>query len=53
MTKPSKDWTEDFIHENGKYMNKCVHCSETFLGHKRRIICKECNLIGNNLKPKS
>ena len=37
-----KDWTEDFTHENGMYQNRCRTCNELFLGHKRRLICKEC-----------
>jgi hypothetical protein len=38
----SRDWTEDFPHENGKYQNECLVCRETFLGHKRRVVCKLC-----------
>ena len=37
-----KDWNEDFEHENGNYFNKCCHCKCDFIGHKRRVICKEC-----------
>ena len=41
--KPSpKDWTEDFKYDNGKYQNECVECGSLFLGHKRRVFCKEC-----------
>ena len=36
------DWTEDFAHENGNYMNKCSDCGEMFIGHKRRVWCKVC-----------
>ena len=28
--------------ENGNYMNRCIKCKELFLGHKRRLLCKEC-----------
>ncbi len=37
-----KNWTEDYVHENGNYVNKCTECEEFFYGHKRRFICKEC-----------
>lgn len=39
---PSRDWTEDFEHENGNYMCKCYVCGEFFTGHKRRVVCKVC-----------
>lgn len=42
-----KNYEEDFSHENGKYMNFCSICSHFFIGHKRRVWCKECD---NNLK---
>jgi len=37
-----KNWEEDYSHENGNYINKCIECKEYFFGHKRRCICKEC-----------
>lgn len=37
-----KDWTEDFLLENGIYTCKCVKCKSSFTGHKRRYICREC-----------
>ena len=37
-----KNWKEDFHLENGKYINICCKCDEEFLGHKRRVICKQC-----------
>lgn len=40
----SKDYPEDFIHENGNYQNKCITCNDIFNGHKRRYICKDCRL---------
>ena len=39
----SCDWPEDFPHENGQYMNTCHVCKNTFIGHKRRVVCKVCN----------
>lgn len=37
-----KDWTEDSNHENGNYLCVCTTCNSQFIGHKRRITCKEC-----------
>lgn len=38
----SRDWPEDFNHENGNYHNRCTSCNEMFIGHKRRMTCKQC-----------
>lgn len=38
----SKNWTEDFSHENGNYQNICMYCKDFFIGHKIRVVCKEC-----------
>lgn len=40
--KVGGDWPEDFEHENGRYQCKCSACGETFIGHKRRVVCKAC-----------
>ncbi len=37
-----RDFTEDFIHENGLYECACSRCRSKFYGHKRRIACKVC-----------
>ena len=37
-----RDWKEDFQHDNGQYFNTCRGCRHTFIGHKRRMICKKC-----------
>lgn len=37
-----RDWVEDFSHENGQYSCTCAHCEKPFIGHKRRVECKEC-----------
>lgn len=37
------DWVEDFEHENGNYHQKCYNCEADFIGHKRRIVCRECH----------
>ncbi len=41
------DWTEDFSHENGNYINACIVCKNEFMGHKRRVVCRVCAL-GND-----
>jgi hypothetical protein len=38
-----RNWTEDFNHENGRYLNNCIFCHQTFKGHKRRVCCKLCS----------
>lgn len=38
----ARDWTEDAPHENGNYQNLCCGCHQTFIGHKRRVVCKVC-----------
>jgi hypothetical protein len=38
-----RDWSEDFLHENGVYNNWCCRCQKTFLGYKRRVVCKLCS----------
>lgn len=43
----ARGWPEDAAHENGSYQNKCCHCGEMFIGHKRRVSCKPCS----NKKP--
>src|ERR1700759_4156825 len=42
MSGTERDWTEDFSHENGKYICHCVECKQKFMGHKRRAVCKQC-----------
>lgn len=37
-----RDWREDSSHENGNYNCTCCLCKETFIGHKRRVVCKVC-----------
>jgi len=38
----SRDWIEDFNHENGMYGNLCIECENEFIGHKRRMVCRIC-----------
>lgn len=42
MKSTTKDYPEDFQLENGLYQNICRECGEFFMGHKRRVWCKEC-----------
>lgn len=39
------DWTEDASHENGNYSSRCCYCERTFVGHKRRVVCKLCAIL--------
>lgn len=39
----SRDWPEDFSHENGNYNCECYLCHKIFVGHKRRVVCKVCS----------
>jgi hypothetical protein len=39
-----RNWTEDASHENGNYQcGPCVECGHTFIGHKRRVVCRACS----------
>lgn len=38
----TEGWPEDAPYENGKYLCTCLACRGTFMGHKRRVICKTC-----------
>lgn len=38
-----KDWPDDAMHENGRYSCHCCNCGASFLGHKRRVMCRECS----------
>lgn len=40
-----RNWTEDAKHENGNYECLCVECDQSFIGHKRRVICKACSSL--------
>jgi len=43
-TSIERNWTDDFIHENGNYQNECIKCHNLFMGHKHRVICKACSV---------
>lgn len=42
-TESERDWTEDFGHENGRYICRCFKCNAQFYGHKRRVMCRICH----------
>lgn len=41
----SRDFPEDRPYENGNYINQCLFCDKTFVGHKRRVCCKLCEVV--------
>lgn len=43
-TLVERSWPEDESHENGDYFNNCALCLRTFMGHKRRVVCRACSL---------
>ena len=45
MTDDASDWPEDYGQENGNYFQKCLHCENNFIGHKRRLVCRKCDEI--------
>ena len=38
-----RNWQIDYPHENGNYCNSCLYCERLFIGHKRRVSCRECH----------
>lgn len=38
----ARNWPADFAHENGNYMNNCCMCGHSFIGYKRRFVCRVC-----------
>lgn len=43
-TFDERSWKEDASHENGNYYCNCCVCQRQFLGHKRRVLCKVCDV---------
>jgi hypothetical protein len=42
-----RSFPEDEVDDdNGQYMCRCCVCHETFIGYKRRVVCKVCNAKG-------
>lgn len=44
-THAERSWSEDTSLENGNYSNTCCNCFRSFIGHKRRVICKSCDSL--------
>lgn len=42
MPDEAWNWTIDSAHENGNYMRTCMFCHRSFMGHKRRVVCRVC-----------
>lgn len=43
LWEPSpRDWEEDWAHNNGQYLCRCMWCKLMFMGHKRRVTCRVC-----------
>jgi len=42
LYESDRSFKEDYDHENGQYINVCMYCKNQFMGHKRRVCCKEC-----------
>ena len=40
-----RNWPEDYEQENGSYFNVCVYCENQFIGYKRRVVCKSCDIL--------
>lgn len=43
LPSTDRNWVEDAPHENGNYECSCVECGHSFIGHKRRVLCKLCS----------
>lgn len=44
LKKSPRSYIEDFHLENGNYVCTCYKCKESFIGYKRRVVCKLCNV---------
>lgn len=42
-TQDERSWPDDAAHENGAYFNNCSDCGRTFVGLKRRVVCRACS----------
>ena len=49
-TFDERSFHEDAPLENGIYHNDCVNCGRTFVGYKRRTICKVCSSLAARSK---
>jgi len=41
-TFEERSFPEDSPFENGYYYNECAYCGRSFMGYKRRVMCKVC-----------
>ena len=48
-----RSWDEDFAHENGNCTCHCHICGHSFIGHKRRTVCKLCASAGDDQKARA
>lgn len=42
LEESPRSWPEDYSDENGQYIQTCLNCNRQFMGHKRRVVCREC-----------
>jgi len=42
LYESKRSWKEDLELENGQYTCHCLECGKDFIGHKLRLICREC-----------
>ena len=40
-----RSFPEDEKYENGSYFCRCVFCNNIFVGYKRRVCCKLCEIV--------
>lgn len=45
-----RDFPEDSSDENGDYICLCIKCGNTFIGYKRRFLCRLCKNSEKDLK---
>lgn len=48
---PERNWWQDACFENGNYLNTCCFCEKTFIGHKRRVVCRQCSESSKGKQP--
>lgn len=37
-----RNWHDDAALDNGQYLGVCRVCGKKFIGHKRRVECRQC-----------
>jgi len=38
----ARSWPADMATANGSYFCRCTLCKQDFIGHKSRVVCREC-----------